>query len=829
MVNEKRHIIFKHDDYGELHFEVAGVQLPKSIQTGLKNLDEIRFNCPNWTTETNIRAAIENYPLFFEWQKIDFLFVSLPYPFHKTPYTFYVNGLPLFVSKEIAGQHHLNGSFKLENAVGFTDFVIKDDRDMEIFRLETEVFPQKLDYKQDFHAMISDITEIVYNLVFDYLKQTYAFAKPRDVANTSLIEWQAILQVLFTSLDRSIDLILRNPKSNIHQDNRVRDIARIKKADKKVRKWILKNQRFCSKDGYGFRVAPQVNISRLPECKKTITYNTFENRLVVWAIRQILSRVEELKRFIKKLPSRKEALTAALNALANYEHRLRKRLNDACFAQVDEFENQWHFSTVMTMAPGYRDFYHRFLLLRKGLSVFSDDFFKIDYKDIATVYEYWCFLKIVKTLKENPKYNLESSDLIKVSGRKFIINLKQGKTSKLLFKDKTTKEPLALYYNRSFPFPKFSKTFSQKPDYAIQFKKNGYDNPFWYVLDAKYRFDKYDEVGTNKFSPPQDAISQLHRYRDAILYDIGNKENIKETISYRTAIKSLGGVILYPYPGEENDFRNNKYFQSLSDINIGAIPLIPQKDQLFKKFLNDLFLTSPESHYEQFVAFDKSDYQQFSDELRSVVVIGMIKEKEYSKRYNFYLKKRLYNIQFIKDLETAVYKAKYLALYSQKEKRIIGYATIKNIQIIDNKELQDKGATWKLNSKRYILYEFSNFIECQIPSLHGFTLPRGYRYSNYFAFKTYLETGAENALVLNDFNSIRLWQELRARKVLFNVTRKNSYRNKQGIDITALDFKIGKLSISTDAKLEDGFYFLGNQKCTLRQVILQLEKENHAK
>jgi len=64
----------------------------------------------------------------------------------------------------------------------------------------------------------------------------------------------------------------------------------------------------------------------------------------------------------------------------------------------------------------------------------------------------------------------------------------------------------------------------QKPDIVLRLTKPvGGDNTFklTYLFDAKYRLEA-DREGVD--SPPNDAINQMHRYRDAIYYR-SNKEN----------------------------------------------------------------------------------------------------------------------------------------------------------------------------------------------------------------------------------------------------------------------------------------------------------------
>ena len=67
-------------------------------------------------------------------------------------------------------------------------------------------------------------------------------------------------------------------------------------------------------------------------------------------------------------------------------------------------------------------------------------------------------------------------------------------------------------------------TVPQKPDIVLQLSKDDVQKgmKMTYLFDAKYRIDgKVNGVD----SPPDDAINQMHRYRDAIYYKDNNEGN----------------------------------------------------------------------------------------------------------------------------------------------------------------------------------------------------------------------------------------------------------------------------------------------------------------
>jgi hypothetical protein len=95
-----------------------------------------------------------------------------------------------------------------------------------------------------------------------------------------------------------------------------------------------------------------------------------------------------------------------------------------------------------------------------------------------------------------------------------------------------------------------------------------------YLFDAKYRIDKKDGSGVDL--PPEDAINQMHRFRDAIYYRDYTSDQLKKEV--------IGGYILFPGDGAPNQVQLSRFYKSIEEVNIGAFPLRP-KDQENRKFL----------------------------------------------------------------------------------------------------------------------------------------------------------------------------------------------------------------------------------------------------
>jgi predicted component of viral defense system (DUF524 family) len=657
-------------------------------------------------------------PLFFEWQRLDWLFEPGDATTFEPPYSLYVNGSKEtgVGCKRLSGRWLLSGSANLGNAVGRTRFDIRDARGKSVFSMGAEVFPQKLDYKDDFPAMVEEITEVIYSLAFDLFKKTYASTKPRTTYHQSLSEWLNLYRVLADSFQQSIDTILRAPKYELKAETKLKPVDRIKRTNHKAVIRAVKNPSRYARGG-GIQLAPGFSVSHLEEQHKRVSYDTEENRFVVWAIRDVIKKLDQLVSGLQKQKGADNARVAEESALLKaYQQKLRFRMLDSTFASVGSFNHQRNFSTTLTMAPGYKEFYHRYLLLRKGLTLADNELFQMDYKDVATLYEYWCFLKTVKILRDSPKYDLTGSDIVKIEHQKFAVNLKKGNPSAVHLKQRSTGDVISLYYNREFSKQHYTHTFTQIPDNFIEFSRSGYGSgkdkkTFKVVLDAKYRFDRgsidYPE-SKNPFGPPLDTIAQLHRYRDAILWEQDTEESVK------VANKSLGGVILFPYPNDEQEFKTHPFYESIDRVNIGAIPLQPgshRKNKLYRDYLDSLFEESGETINERRIRYDARPYTEKREAESDLVMVGWVPSEYREQRLAYHFEQRCYYTRWHKGSAPPLEKVRAIALFDSANGEIVGCADVNSVAVMQGTELPSKGITWPPTepNSQYWVYSLEPF------------------------------------------------------------------------------------------------------------------------
>jgi len=320
--------------------------------------------------------------------------------------------------------------------------------------------------------------------------------------------------------------------------------------------------------------------------KKHITYNTIENRFTKFILLSTIKRITDFKnRYIIAYNTDSSVIDEADRMI----REINKRIYRSFLNNVDNYKPTQSMSLVFGMAPGYRNLYKYYLMLLKGLAV-NGDIFRLSTKDIALLYEYWCFIKLNSILKKS--YNLVSPDVIKVDNSGITVSLAKGNKSEVKYINPKTSEKIVLTYN---PGEVSTQTVWQKPDNVLTLEKSGSNIPYKYIFDAKYRIDPAIP-GTgypdSKPGPRVDDINTMHRYRDSIVFE----NNTPSRYAFEKSM--FGAYVLFPYANEE-EYIDHKFYRSIETVNIGGLPFLPSTTSLVEKLLSELIMDSKESAFER--------------------------------------------------------------------------------------------------------------------------------------------------------------------------------------------------------------------------------------
>lgn len=462
----------------------------------------------------------------------------------------------------------LAGTINFGNDLGKSNLIVRYTKGtiLQEINFQFEVFPIKLNYRSDYEKIVSDIEKEYPYLVLDFLKKTYTSFKTGHSPNTDLIWWQ-VFGGLYNEFIQSSKFILNKPHSRIIRQ------TKYVKADR-INKWTTTLEEEYAQ----FKHLPNKNYRSE---YKTLSTNTAENRFFKHAVSQTLRRFKKVKSFIEKRFSNSitDLFKVELNSI---EKQFETISANPFFRTIDEFQGIKQESLVLQKATGYSTIYKSWIMLNSGLK-FLEGIQKIELKNIADLYQIWCFLEIKNVLqnllgKDNP----DDVDLAEIQIDDFVFKIERGVKSKVSF-NKTNGEIIDLFHDFSYDTSESqnvkSFTVNQRPDIVLRITKNDLKEKYvlTYLYDAKYRLASDEKEGSPDL-PTEDSINQMHRYRDAIYYV--NKEKVKPEKEV------IGAYILFPGSGEIETIKNLDHYKSIDSVNIGAFPLRPN-DYTNRSLLED--------------------------------------------------------------------------------------------------------------------------------------------------------------------------------------------------------------------------------------------------
>jgi len=261
-------------------------------------------------------------------------------------------------------------------------------------------------------------------------------------------------------------------------------------------------------------------------------------------------------------------------------------LNQSFFSDIGRYEGMERESLVLHQRAGYSQVYRIWQQLKMYLDLFGNGA-AISMKSVADLYEVWCFLEM-KEILESLGLKEQSATLSNLSKHSLEMKMENGKNSAFHLYREIDQLHISLCHEPKFGNVKVDKegdiyswTTEQKPDIFLEARFGDGPTLRW-IFDAKYRIDEK----TNEDRAPDDAINQMHRYRDAIIHI--DKKLYGQNAKSRPV---LGAFVLYP-GWFEKDIKTNPYQDSIEEVGIGAFPLLPgHSNHWLRAFLEKQFGT----------------------------------------------------------------------------------------------------------------------------------------------------------------------------------------------------------------------------------------------
>lgn len=531
----------------------------------------------------------ENTHYQFEWvflKSVDSAFLS-----HRSQL---LNEAFRFVEQRGPSPARLTGTINTGNDVGWMRLPICFEREGKTHNqhIAFEVLPTKMLLHQDLPAMYQAIDSIYPLWRFSLVEKTEQSAKKGKQRGHFPLMWLASFEQLRNQFEKGLKVISAGPHRRLQPS--VKNVKAVKLKGRLHHKLAERVKQDFANHQYDKRYRIET---------KKLSVNTPENRFIKMVVNQTkrqLAEFEQRLRASNKAPDRQRLSDDFLNELHSWQQPLQKVLSQSFFKDVGPFSGVNSESLVLQQKTGYSAVYRVWQELKFYLDVFGGQS-SISMKSVAEIYEVWCFIQLKKILEVGLGFDAAKQRQPKLrAGQLGELSLIDGDKGAFEFyrADGVTAK---LYHERVFGRgTKAVRTFllTHRPDIVLEVTlPNGKE--FVWLFDAKYRIESLKTTLADEFSGkptaaesefweraspgereklkfriedgvPDDAINQMHRYRDALI-------RITEEQPLTTGNKSrpvFGAFALYPGHFNQNVI-GNPYSEAIREIGIGAFALLP--------------------------------------------------------------------------------------------------------------------------------------------------------------------------------------------------------------------------------------------------------------
>ncbi len=464
--------------------------------------------------------------------------------------------------------------------------IINKETSEELCIVELEVQSIKSGYRDDYRDMLELITEKCTDLL---LKANSPVNQHFDINHNeksqSLYQKFAFIKSVICTDDfsQAVHRILSAPVTRWTETTEERDIRNVRRFSNTNIKEILKSGKrtkipdshFLS--SYGIETISE----RITTIRKTDSVDTPENRFIKHALEYFLKFSTDINNKAKEFKHKKMENESEIMI-----RELESKLHHSVFKEISRPTTLLLNSPVLQRKEGYREVLRVWLMFDLAAKLIwkgGDDIYSGGKKDIAILYEYWLFFKLLDLFQSifqiEPK---DIVDLIVETPDGLNLQIRQGKFTALrgVYDSGNRKLNVRFNYNRSFSGKKTypasgSWTTTLRPDYTLSFWPFGISEAEAekQELIVHVHFDaKYKIANLNNFLERNSEI-ELDEEKAENRKGIYKNADLLKMHAYKDAIRRTGGAYVL-YPGEQSIYK--KGFHEIIP-GLGAFSVRPSK------------------------------------------------------------------------------------------------------------------------------------------------------------------------------------------------------------------------------------------------------------
>ena len=502
------------------------------------------------------------------------------------------------------------GEFCVINHLGLASFTLRKDDD-ELLRLPLEFVSKKLDFDREYRALTENVAKFCEQLLLQWDTPTsLKFASDPAETRRLLLEQFLFLRSFLTDerLGRLLEAIARNPHSKLEKEYEWRPVGAARSSDylsdpvRMLRSWHPAD---------GGRSPGEVL-----DVRKEDTHNTPPNQFIKFALMSFRQLCGEV---VSKFEAKDKESSAAAEA-AQLMRAVDSLLARRFFREVGTMRRLPLDNQTLQKREGYRDVLRAWILTEAAASLSwegNEECYDGSTRDVATLYEYWIFIKLHEVLKSlpgltadegTPADGLTAEEFIHEEDGQLTIRLKRGKRSRSRFiwaDGRGNSLRVHLNYERTFSenagataSGSYSRRF--RPDYtltlfpekfATEDAAENHGQVAHLHFDSKYRAEKITQLFGEKRTADEDedAADLAEEKEEAKVLSTYKRGDLLKMHTYNDALRhTIGSYVLYPGDGAETE-KIPKFHEIAPGV--GALVMKPENEECLKalkEFISDV-------------------------------------------------------------------------------------------------------------------------------------------------------------------------------------------------------------------------------------------------
>ncbi len=497
------------------------------------------------------------------------------------------------------------GRLRPGQAVGRLRIQVVDRATEQAGTTDVDVLAVKLDHETEYRQMLTDISSFAAEAVLQGFAPSLLDLAPSELPAELLYLRFAMIAAYLQdpAFEAAIARVTSQPHRTWVAEQEIRPIGSPFPAGSAFRRAVCAPGRRVPWPGGPATLASLP--AALTRDRTEASVDNSANQFVKFALERWRAVALELFDVLSRTSQKVESgpLRRGQQVAADVGAQLDEYLAHPLFREVSSLRRMPTSDQVLLKRAGYREVFRTFAMTESGPTVRIDrgdvtDVFAASQRNIATLYEFWCFLAVVNSLgRVCGEDRTARAFTVADDGTSMI--MRSGRTSKLSWSIRRGGRPLLVevFFNRTFARRddrRGSWSEAMRPDCSVRIRPEGstpsrvsaQELEVWLHFDAKYRVDNLlaqltpatdsDELleeSTTSGGAKRDDLLKMHAYRDAIS---------------RTA----GAYVLYP-GSEIKDIKRHPGFKEVLP-GLGAFPLrpcsdgLPSSSEALDQFLSDV-------------------------------------------------------------------------------------------------------------------------------------------------------------------------------------------------------------------------------------------------